>query len=184
MKRVTFLAIVILMLMLPAFEASQGAEKKPFLFGKADQREKRGLGQPLRITSQQLEADHKNRVILFRGNVVAKQGEMTIYSDVTQVYYEQKEEGHEVREIVATGNVKFQEGDRLATGQKVVFTNSDQKIVLTGQPKLWQGKDMVSGEKITVLLEEEKSLVESGPDRKVEVIFYPKGEPRAGREKP
>jgi lipopolysaccharide export system protein LptA len=171
-------------LILPAFEASRGAEKKPFLFGKGDQRGRGGVGQPLRITSQQLEADNKNRVIIFTGNVVAKQGEMTIYADVTQVYYEQKEEGNEVREIVATGNVKIQEGDRLATGQKVVFTNSDQKIVLTGQPKLWQGKDMVSGEKITVLLEEDKSFVESGPDRKVEVILYPKGEPRAGREKP
>jgi lipopolysaccharide export system protein LptA len=115
---------------------------------------------------------------------VAKQGEMTIYADVTRVYYEKREEGNEVREIVATGNVKIQEGDRLATGRKVVFTNSEQKIVLTGQPKLWQGKDMVSGEKITVLLEEDKSFVESGPDRRVEVILYPKGEQRAGKEKP
>ena len=123
-------------------------------------------------------------VITFTGNVVAKQGEMTIYADVTRVYYEKREEGNEVREIVATGNVKIQEGDRLATGQKVVFTNSEQKIVLTGQPKLWQGKDMVSGEKITVLLEEDKSFVESGPDRRVEVILYPKGEQRAGKEKP
>ena len=32
---------------------------------------------------------------------------------------------------------------------------------------------MVSGEKIIVLLEEDKSFVESGPDRRVEVILYP-----------
>jgi lipopolysaccharide export system protein LptA len=184
MKSPTLIAVVILTLILPAFEASWGAEKKPFLFGKADQREGGGVGQPLRITSQQLEADNKNMVITFTGNVVAKQGEMTIYADVTRVYYEKREEGNEVREIVATGNVKIQEGDRLATGQKVVFTNSEQKIVLTGQPKLWQGKDMVSGEKITVLLEEDKSFVESGPNRRVEVILYPKGEQRAGKEKP
>jgi len=184
MKSPTLMAVVILTLILPAFEASWGAEKKPFLFGKAGQKEGGGFSQPLRITSQQLEADNKNMVITFTGNVVAKQGEMTIYADVTRVYYEKREEDIEVREIVATGNVKIQEGDRLATGQKVVFTNSEQKIVLTGQPKLWQGKDMVSGEKITVLLEEDKSFVESGPDRRVEVILYPKGEPRPGKEKP
>jgi lipopolysaccharide export system protein LptA len=144
----------------------------------------RGADQPLRITSQELEADNKNSVIIFSGNVVAKQGNMTIYADVARVYYEKKEEGNEIREMVATGNVKIQEVDRLATGQNAVFTNADQKIVLTGQPKVWQGKDMVSGEKITILLEEDKSFVESGPERRVEVILYPKEEQRPEKRKP
>jgi len=173
-KKNPVIVVIILALLLGTFGASGGAEKKPLFLGKKGG-EMRGSDQPLRITSQQLEADNKNLVITFRGNVVAKQGEMTIYADVTRVYYEKKEEGNEVREVVATGNVKIQDGERLATGQKVVFTNSEQKIVLTGQPKLWQGKDMVSGEKIIVLLEEDKSLVEGGPDRRVEVVLYPKG---------
>lgn len=176
--------IIILALLLSAFEVSGGAEKKPISLGKAGQGEIGNSGQPLRISSQQLEADNKQLVITFTGNVVAKQGEMTIYTDVARVYYEKKEEGNEVREIVATGNVKIQEKDRLATCQKAVFTNAEQKIVLTGQPKVWQGKDMVSGEKIVLLLEEDKSLVESGPDHRVEVILYPKGEQRSRKEKP
>ncbi len=109
---------------------------------------------------------------------------MTIHADVTQVYYEKREEGNEVREIVATGNVKINQGDRVATSQKAVFLNSEQKIILTGQPKVWQGKDMVSGDKIIVLLEEDKSLVESGPDQRVEVILYPKGQGREKKGKP
>ena len=123
-------------------------------------------------------------MITFRGKVEARQGELTINADMAQVFYEKKEEGNEIREIVATGNVKVQEGDRLATGQKAVFANREQKITLTGQPKVWQGKDMVSGEKIIVLLEEDKSFVESGPDRRVEVILHPKGEGRPGKGAP
>jgi lipopolysaccharide export system protein LptA len=157
------------------------AEKKPSLLGKAAQE---GSAQPLRITSQQLEADNKNQVIIFTGNIIARQGDMVIHADVARVYYEKREEGNEVREIVATGNVKIHQGDRVATGQRAQFLNGEQKIILTGQPRVWQGKDMVSGEKITVLLKEDKSLVESGPDRRVEVILYPKGEASKAKGKP
>ena len=185
MEKVTPLTVImILAFTLSTFGACWGAEKKPHFPGKPGEAGSRGSDQPLRITSQQLEADHKNSVVIFSGNVVAKQGNMTLYADVARVYYEKKEEGNEIKEIVATGNVKIQEADRLATGQKAVFTNSEQKIVLTGQPKVWQGKDMVSGEKIIVLLEDDKSFVESGPDRRVEVIFYPKGEQRPGKGTP
>jgi len=176
--------MIVLALILPTMEVSWGIEKNPFLLGQTRKGEMRGSDQPLRITSQQLEADNKNMVIIFRGNVVAKQGEMTIYADVAQVYYDKSEDGNEVREIVATGNVKIQEGDRLATGQKAVFVNPEQKIILTGQPKVWQGKDMVRGEKIIVLLGEDKSFIEGGPNQQVEVVFYPKGSQRQKKEGP
>lgn len=167
------LASILILIAGASSALGDAAERKPLNLGGGG---KGGSDQPLRITSEQLEADNKNQLITFTGKVVAKQGEMTIYADVAQVYYEKKQEGNEIREIVATGNVKIHEGERVATGQKAVFQNAEQKITLTGQPKVWQGKDMVSGEKIIVLLEEDKSFVESGPDRRVEVIMYPKGE--------
>jgi len=179
--RLKFLLIGVLILFW-ALQVSAAEQKKPFLLGRGGGQS--GSEQPLRITSRQLEADNKNQLIIFTGNVVAKQGEMTIYADVAEVYYEKKEEGNEVREIVATGNVKIQQADQVATGQKAVFVNAEQKITLTGQPRVWQGKDMVSGEKIIVLLEEDKSFVESGPDRRVEVILYPKGEASPQKAKP
>ena len=182
-KIIAGIGIVILALALVTCGTSGAAEKKPDFLMKAGEAGGRSA-EPLRVTSQQLEADNKNSVIIFSGNVVAKQGKMTIYADAARVYYEKKEEGNEIREIVATGNVKIQEADRLAVAQNAVFMNAEQKIVLTGQPKVWQGKDMVSGDKITLLLEEDKSLVESGPERRVEVILYPKEEQRPEKRKP
>jgi lipopolysaccharide export system protein LptA len=169
--------------LLPLLLPGWAAEKRPLLPGKTGKGQG-SSGQPLRITSQQLEADNKNHLITFQGNVIARQGDMTIHADRALVYYEKKEEGNEIREIVALGNVKIYQGDRVATGQKAVFLNEEQKIILTGEPRVWQGKDMVSGEKITVLLEEDKSLVESGPDRRVEVILYPQEEGGAKKGKP
>ncbi len=185
MVRVTrFIPFLIFLTVLLSWASSWGSEKKPIPFGKTGKGDIRGSEQPLRISSQALEADNKNQVIIFTGNVVAKQGELTIHADVARVYYEKKEEGNDVREIVASGNVKIYQGDRLATAQKAVLNNREQKIVLTGQPKVWQGKDMVSGEKVIVLLDEDKSFVESGPDRRVEVILYPKSEQLPGKGKP
>ncbi len=157
-----------------------GAEKNLIFPGEIGKGESRRSDQPLRISSQVLEADNKNMVITFRGKVLAKQGDLAMHADVARVYYERKGEGTEIREIVASGNVKIYEGDRLATGNKAVLNHREQKIVLTEQPKVWQGKDMVSGEKITILLREDKSIVEGGPDRRVEVILYPKNESPPG----
>ena len=185
MIRVTrVIPIFIFLAVLLLFASSWGSEKKSIFLGKPGKGDSRGPDQPLRISSRALEVDNKNQVIIFKGNVVAKQGEWTIHADVTHVYYEKRDGGNEVREIVASGNVKIYRGDGFATGQKAVLNNKEQKIVLTGQPKVWQGKDMISGEKITVLLDEEKSFVEGGPDRKVEVILYPKSEKPPGKEKP
>ena len=184
MKKIVGLGVIVGAVFLLAAGIAWGSEKKPLSLGKTAGGEGRGFDQPLRITAQELEADNKNRVITFRGKVEARQGGLIISADTAQVFYEKKEEGNDIREVVATGNVKVQDGDRLATAQRAVFVNREQKITLTGQPKVWQGKDMVSGEKIIVLLEEEKSLVESGPDRRVEVILHPKGEGRPGKGTP
>jgi len=184
MRRFFGLGVLGGVILLFAAGIAPGSEKKPLSLGALAGADGRGSGQPLKITAESLEADNKNRVITFRGKVEARQGGLTIYADLAQVFYEKKEEGNEIREVVATGNVKVQEGDRLATARKAVFANREQKITLTGEPKVWQGKDMVSGEKIVVLLDEERSLVESGPDRRVEVILHPKGEGRTGKGAP
>lgn len=163
---------------------SESEEKKTIFPEKVEKKEVGTREQPLRVNAQTLEVDNKNQIITFKGNVIARQGEMTIQADTARVYYTKKEEGHEIKEIVATGNVRIYQGNRLATSQQAVFYHQEQKVILTGQPKVWQGKDMLSGEKITVYLQEDKSFVESGPERRVEVIFYPKGAQLEGKEKP
>lgn len=174
---------IFLLFLLSSSSAETGAETKPLVLSPKEHGGNERSEKPLRVTSQQLEADHKNGVITFIGNVIARQGEMIIHADRAQVFYIKKDEGNEIKEIIAIGNVKFQEGDRVATGQKAIFYNEQQKVILTGQPKVWQGKDMVSGDKITVFLNEDKSIVEGGPAQRVEVILYPKPAP-PGKSKP
>jgi len=130
---------------------------------------------PVKITSNTLEADNKRNKATFKGNVVAKQGDMAIFSDVMAVTYESK---GGLKRIEALGNVEMTQKDRIATGKKIVFYNPEQKIVMTGSPRIWQGDNLISCEKVTVLLEENKIFFEG----KVDSTIFPEGVKERKRE--
>ena len=115
---------------------------------------------PIVVTSDRLEADNKNKMATFTGNVVAKQEQqgkdpIIIYCDKMVVYYteeagkkspsaqgnrgEKKDltEQNRVEKIVATGQVKIIQGKDVATGESAIYYNAEQRIVLSGNPKVW-----------------------------------------------
>ncbi len=152
----------------------------------AEQRSTRGLGfdlrgssQPIRIKSDGLEWDYQRRVVTFRGNVIANQEDVTLYSDRMVIYYD--ESTSEVTQIVAEGAVRIVQLDRRATGEKAVFHNAEMKIVLTGRPVVRQGKNVVNGDKITILIDRDWVEVER-PDVTISPEEIP--EEVRGRDRP
>src|SRR3990172_8349244 len=127
--------------------------------------------QPINITSNRMDANKKEQLVIFTGNVAAEQKDMTIYSDELKIYYT---EGDDVREIIAIGNVKITQPNRIATGEKAVYTKADGKVVLTGNPQAKQGNDTVKGDRITVFLNDNKSIVESDGTSRVKAVIFPK----------
>lgn len=122
---------------------------------------------PIQITSESMEADNRKSIVTFKGNVVVKQEDIVIFSDIMQVAYESK---GGISRVEASGNVKMSQDNRIATGRKLTFYNPEQKIVMTGDPKIWQGDNLISCEKVTVLLEEDKIFFEGAVDS----VIYPK----------
>ena len=92
---------------------------------------------------------------------------MVIFADIMKVKYKTK---GGIRRIEAIGNVKMKQEDRIATGEKIVFYNPEQKIVMTGNPRIWQDDNLISCDKVTVLLKEDKIFFEG----KVDSTIYPK----------
>jgi lipopolysaccharide transport protein LptA len=121
---------------------------------------------PIKITSNNLEADNKRNMVTFKGNVVAKQEDMVIFSDVMKVKYSPK---GGISTVEALGGVKMTQEDMIATAQKIVFDNSKQKIVMTGKPRIWQDDNLISCDKVTVLLKEDKIFFEG----EVDTTIYP-----------
>ncbi|MDW7644615.1 MAG: lipopolysaccharide transport periplasmic protein LptA [Desulfuromonadales bacterium] len=133
-----------------------------------------GRDEPIHVVSDQLEADQAGKEVRFIGNVVARQGEVVMYAQEMRLVYDS--ETREVEKVVATGDVRIVQGDRVATGQQGTLFNAEKKMVLTGNPKLFQGENSVSGDEITVYLEEERSTVSSAGGSRVQAIFHPKEE--------
>ena len=84
-----------------------------------------------------------------------------------------------ISKIIATGRVSISRAQGgLATAEKAVYFEDDEKIVLTGNPVVKQGNDFVEGDRITIFLKENRSVVESFVGKKVKAIIFPKREKR------
>lgn len=136
------------------------------------------MDKPVNITADTLEYDNKSNSAVFRGNVVARQNDIVLFADEVSVVYarsDEKEAGKgRMKQLTAQGNVKVIQGERIATGQKIVFYNDEQKIVATGNPRVWQGDNVITGNKITVFLKEDRSVVEGSLQERVSATIYPK----------
>lgn len=129
------------------------------------------MGEPIDITSDRVEAFSKENLIVFRGNVMARQKDIVIYSDSLEAMIQ--EGGKGIEKVVAGGNVKIQQGVRVASCQKAVFYNRDQRVVMTGDPKVWEGGNMVSGEEIVFDIEKNRIEVRGGPGGRGKVKVLP-----------
>jgi lipopolysaccharide export system protein LptA len=118
-------------------------------------------GQPIDVTSDKVEAFWKENLVIFKGNVIARQKDMVIYADSLEVVTH--EDGKGIERAIAGGNVKIQQGLRVANCQKAVFYNVDQKLVLTGDPKVSEGDNIVLGDEIIFDINKNRVEVKGGP---------------------
>ena len=126
---------------------------------------------PIYIDSDRLEADQKTNTVTYKGNVVAKQEDVTLYANTLVIIYDP--DTKKLKEIIATGNVKVVQLDRRATGQKVTFDQDKNKVVLDGDAVVREGTNVIRGERITFYVEEERSVVEPGKGGRVSTSLTP-----------
>ena len=135
---------------------------------------------PIDITSDMVEADQKR--VTFKGNVVAKQEDVTLYANTLVIIYDQ--DTKKLKEIIATGNVKVVQLDRRATGQKVTFDQDQNKVTLDGDAVVREGTNVIRGERITFYVEEERSVVEPGKGGRVSTSITPPPKEEGEKKKP
>jgi lipopolysaccharide export system protein LptA len=148
-----------------ASEVKPGTERKP------GQRS----NSPIVIDADRMEALRKEGLVIFTGNVVAKQDNSTQTADRMEVYLDDK--GERVLRIISTGNVKIVTEDcRTGTARRAEYYDDDQRLLLLGDAKVWQEENVVTGEEIEILLAEDRSTVKGGSRERVKSVFYPKRE--------
>ena len=131
-----------------------------------------GSKEPIEITSDRLDADDNSRILMFIGNAVAKQGDATIHADRLTVRY--AEQGGDVDRVVAEGNVRILQGERLATSQRADFFRDQERILLTGNPQITEKGSVVKGHQITLFIKERRAVVQASQSGRVNAVFQPK----------
>jgi len=149
-------------------EVRKGDEKRPgvekgFGFTKSNE--------PIDIISDTVEANQKQNTVTFKGNVVAKQGDTTLYSNTLVIIYDGNTK--KMKEVIATGNVKIVQLERRATSQKATFYQDENKAVLDGDAVVREGDNIIRGERVTFYVDEERSVVEAGKGGRVSTYITP-----------
>ncbi len=135
---------------------------------------------PVTVDADKMERFGKESLVIFSGNVVARQNNSVQYADRMEVYLDEK--GDQILRIVSTGSVRIITHDcRTGTARRAEYTDLDQRMVLIGNARVWQDDNVVSGETITIFLSQDRSLVQGGTQERVKAVFYPKDEKKDGQ---
>jgi len=178
----------------------------PLAYGAAPKKPGPEKEVPLQITAARLEADQTQGIVTFSGSVKAVYGDATLYSDQLRVYFKPKPEppkgtpkppqektdqsplddvgAEKIDRIVAKGNVRMVQEDRVATGDEAIYYKDRDEVVLIGNPQLWRAENTLKGERIIFNLATNKVLVESSPQRRVEALLYSQGGAAGKASKP
>ena len=138
---------------------------------------------PIRITSDKMIAEKGSSMVEFIGNVAATQEDSILLADSMKVYFvtdkkKKNQAQSNITKIVSTGNVRYTAGERKAFADEAVYTTADDVLVLKGNaPRLVTGTSFVTGKKITLYRKQDKVLVESDGQKRVEALLNPEDNP-------
>jgi lipopolysaccharide export system protein LptA len=135
--------------------------------------------QPVTVDADKMERYGKESLVVFTGNVVARQNNSVQYADRMEVYLDER--GDRIVRTVSTGTVKIITRDcRTGTARRAEYHDLEQRVVLSGNARVWQDENVVSGDTITIFLSQDRSVVQGGRQERVKAIFYPRDEKTTG----
>jgi lipopolysaccharide export system protein LptA len=132
-------------------------------------------GQPVTVDSDKMERFGRESLVVFTGNVVARQENSVQYADRMEIYLDEK--GNRILRTVSTGNVRIITRDcRTGTARRAEYDDLEQRVVLSGSARVWQEDNVVSGESIVIYLSQDRSVVQGGTQERVKAIFHPRND--------
>ncbi len=101
---------------------------------------------PIDVDADQFELSGRDTRGVFRGNVVARQGDVTIRATAVDATYSQK--ANAIVQAVATGEVTVTSGAKVGKSERAEFDNGRRTVVLSGEPRLWEEGTVLEGREI------------------------------------
>src|SRR5919108_275725 len=128
--------------------------------------------QPVTVDADKMERYGKESLVVFTGNVVARQNNSVQYADRMEVYLDERSD--RIVRTVSTGNVRIITDDcKTGTARRAEYHELEQRVVLSGNARVWQEDNVVTGETIVIYIAQDRTVVEGGKQERVKGIFYP-----------
>jgi lipopolysaccharide export system protein LptA len=127
---------------------------------------------PVNIVSDTIEGFDKEKYVVFKGSVTARQEDLLISADTIEAYM--SKDTNEIKKAVAIGNVKIVKQDRTATCQEALFENAKGEITLKGNVIVYQGRDKLSGDVIIYYVNTDKVVVQADKGKGARITVRPK----------
>ena len=180
--------LIILMALFIFFVSGEAQQKRGGIKGGETSVKSGGIGgftasrAPIDISSDTVEADQKTNKVVFKGNVVAKQEDTTLYANTVTILYDPNTK--KLKEIIAVGNVKVVQLERRATSQKATFDQDKNKVIFDGDAVVREGANVIRGERIVYYVDEGRSVVEGGKGGRVSTSITPPSKAEGEERKP
>lgn len=160
----------------PTAAQAPGGAARPPAAKKPEER-----SQPVTVDADKMERFGKENLVVFTGNVVARQDGSVQYTDRMEVYLDER--GDRILRTVSTGNVKVVTKDcRFGTGQRAEYFEPQKLVRLIGNARVWQDDNVVTGDTIDFYMSEDRAVVEAGKQGRVKAQFFPRDEGRPGAD--
>jgi outer membrane protein assembly factor BamD len=127
---------------------------------------------PIDIVSDTMEGFDKEKYVVFKGSVVAKQEDLFIFSDIIEAHM--NETTNEIEKAYAKGNVKIVKKERTATCNEAEFNNTKAEIILKGNVIVYSGLDKLTGEVVTYYIDDDRVVVQGEKEKKARITLTPK----------
>lgn len=140
---------------------------------------------PIEITAERLEVQTNQRIAIFEGQVVARQGNLRLEADIIKVFYRTADgdDGSDaartnaISRIDTTGNVRVFSGTETARGDWGTYDVDRKLIILGGDVRLERGASVLVGNRLEIDLTNNRSRIDADPgstgEGRVRGIFTP-----------
>ena len=143
---------------------------------------------PVDVTADSMEYSADKNTVVFHGKVESTRGEFKMWSEKLTLVLKGKDSKGEKKaakkksspmtdsagdldRVIAEENVRFRNGAQHGTSQKATYLAEKNILVLEGDPVLHDGENSIRGNVIRYFLNENRSIVEGSPKKRVHAIF-------------
>lgn len=127
---------------------------------------------PIKVTADSFSIDESAKVATFTGHVVVDRDDMHLTADKVVVDYGAGGV-NDIKTFTASGAVRIDAKDQVATGQKAVFVPATQILTISGAVKVVNAMGTLTGPQLVINLKDSSSVFSGGSKGRVTGVFTP-----------